>query len=134
MDPSDNVITTYLITSTGQLAQKTTANSQRFPNAKVLSNGSDNGLLSKFILPALNCPIWKVPDLADPGSIDITNELNITGTNATALPLNEMIAALRQAAPQATIPAGDPMVQVGGQISIVKLNLYRIGVAQVHKF
>jgi hypothetical protein len=59
-----------------------------------------------------------VPDLADPGKL------------TTALPLNEMQAAMDQAAPVATVPVRDPMTRDGADLSLTKLNLYRTGVDQ----
>jgi hypothetical protein len=49
-DQSDNVVTVYLVTPTGQTAQKTTANVAALSGAIEL-NGSDNLLLDNFMLP-----------------------------------------------------------------------------------
>jgi len=64
-DQSDNVTTAYLVMPNGQTAQLTAANQNRLPNAQVLTNGSDNGLLDKFVDPALGCtpgwpPTWRI--------------------------------------------------------------------------
>ncbi|TPX30283.1 hypothetical protein SmJEL517_g06124 [Synchytrium microbalum] len=114
-DQSDNLPTTYLLEG-NQTAQDTTANRAKHPNATILNNGSDNLLLDAFVAPALNCSTWKVTDLADP-----------CGPKINALPLNEIMAAVRQTDPVALVPSGDPMVSAGG---LPKLNLYRVGVFQ----
>ncbi len=64
------------------------------------------------------CTPWMVPDLANPGQM------------ATALPLNEIQAAAHQAAPVALVPSRDPMVLVGNNGNLDKLNSYRVGVDQ----
>src|SRR5216683_2114104 len=86
-DQSDNVTTGYLITGKGRIAQLTKTNLAELPNARALTNGSDNGLLDAFINPALGCNSWMVPDLADPGQM------------TTALPLNELQAEAHQPTP-----------------------------------
>jgi hypothetical protein len=119
MDPSDNVTTTYLVLPNGQTAQVTAANQQALPNAVQQDNGSDNGLLTRGIDPALGCSPWMAPDLANPGNL------------TTALPLNEIQASLYQKAPVALVPAGDDMVVVNNnQPDLDKLNAYRRGVDQ----
>src|SRR4029077_20629533 len=63
-DPSDNVTTAYLLNpATGRTAQTTSANKARMPNAEMLVNGSDNGLIDNFLDPALGCTPLKAPDL-----------------------------------------------------------------------
>lgn len=116
-DQSDNVTTSYLIAPNGRLAQNTTANRQALPNATVLTNPSDNALLIS-VDATLGCKLWMRPDLANPGHL------------TTALPLNELQAAVRQPAPVALVPATDPMVLVGTTPNLTKLNLYRLGVDQ----
>jgi hypothetical protein len=61
----------------------------------VLENGSDNLLLSDFILPALKCTAWTVTDLAAlaQGSPQLL----------PALPLNELQAAMYQTAPVVSV-------------------------------
>jgi hypothetical protein len=119
MDQSDNVVTTYLVTSTGQIAQNTALNRQKFTGTTTEVNGSDNTLLAVFVDNALGCTPWKAPDLADPGSL------------LPALPLNELQAARLQAAPQAKVPKNDPMTVDGnGNPNLNKLNAYRLGVNQ----
>lgn len=118
-DQSDNLPVTYLISADGLLAQNTTANAQALPGATTLGNPSDNGLLDRFLDPALNCTPWKVADLADPGQL------------AAGLALNEIQARRHQRRPTARIPAGDPMVlNPDGTINLDKVNAYRRGVDQ----
>lgn len=117
-DQSDNVTTDYLVTSSGQTAQVTVANLKALPGATRAANGSDNLLLDAFIDVALGCKPWMAPDLADPGQM------------VTALPLNELQAAVEQARPVALVPNRDPMVLNNNQLDMNKLNLYRRGVDQ----
>jgi len=118
-DQSDNLPVTYLISTSGLLAQNTTANAQALPGATTLGNPSDNGLLDRFLDPALNCTPWKVADLADPGKF------------VPGLALNEIQARHYQKHPIARIPAGDPMVlNPDGTINLDKVNAYRRGVDQ----
>jgi hypothetical protein len=117
-DQSDNVQTKYLVTANGQTAQLTAANQAQLPGATILSNPSDNGLLTNFIDPALGCNAWKAPNLADNGAM------------VPALPLDELQAAADQKPPVALIPLTDPMVLVNNNPSLAKTNLYRAGVDQ----
>jgi hypothetical protein len=117
-DQSDNVTSTYLITSTGAIAQNTAANAASFSGSTVLANGSDNRLAAVALDTALSCAPWKAPDLADPGQM------------VTAQPLDELQAAMYQQAPIALVPQMDPMVLVNGKPSLEKQNLYRMGVDQ----
>jgi hypothetical protein len=117
-DQSDNVQTQYLVTATGQTAQLTAANQAQLSGATVLSNPSDNGLLTRFIDPALGCQPWQAPDLADNNAM------------VSALALDELQAAADQQAPIALVPLTDPMTLVGTTQSLAKTNLYRIGVDQ----
>jgi hypothetical protein len=117
-DQSDNLPVTYLMTSDGTFAQNISTNASTL-TAKKFGNPSDNGLLDRFVDPALGCTPWKGPDLADPGH------------TVPALALNELQARQYQQFPVALIPAGDPMVLDGnGNPSLTKLNLYRAGVNQ----
>jgi hypothetical protein len=117
-DQSDNLPVTYLITPDGLFAQNTAANVLSLPGARKFGNPSDNGLLDRFVDPALGCTPWKGADLADPGQ------------TLPALPLNELQARWRVFY-QALIPAGDPMVLDNlGNSNLRKLNLYRRGVDQ----
>ncbi len=117
-DQSDNVITAYLTDGKGRTAQMNAANTGQLSHEKILVNGSDNRLLSVALDGALGCKAWMAPDLADPGQM------------TPALPLDELQAAAHQANPIAVVPAGDPMVKIGDDHSLRKLNLYRAGVDQ----
>jgi hypothetical protein len=119
-DQSDNTTTSYLVTADGRLAQDTPANLARLQGAQVARNGSDEGLLVRAIDGALGCPPWKVPDLADASHQQLV----------TSWPLNELMAAARQAPPVALVPAGDPFVFEGDDPSLEKLNAFRAGVGQ----
>ena len=120
-DQSDNLLTQYLLTPNGQLAQNT-ADNRMIPDVTVLSNPSDERLLSVFVAPALlTCPTWTAPDLTDPGQ------------KVGALALNELRAGAFQPPPQALIPLGDPFAQLppySGIIDLGQVNLYRLGVDQ----
>lgn len=119
-DQSDNDETHYLIVS-NQVAQDTTANRAQFPSAAVASNGSDEGTVVPALDAALGCTPWKVTDLGDPQQ-----------TIGTGL-LNEIQASRFQAAPVATVPAGDDFVvnpAPAGAQDLNKLNLYRQEVDQ----
>ena len=116
-DQSDNLPTSYLMTSDG-MAQRTQTNLSRFPDAVTLGNPSDNRLVDVALDGALGCTPWKAADLADPGQM------------IPALPLNELQARARQRFPVALVPAGDPMVLNNGSKDLVKVNAYRRGVDQ----
>jgi hypothetical protein len=116
-DQSDNLPTSYLMTSDG-MAQKTQANLSRYTDAVPLNNASDNRLVDVALDGALGCTPWKAADLADPGQL------------VPALPLNELQARARQGFPVALIPAGNPMVLSNGARDLVKVNAYRRGVDQ----
>jgi hypothetical protein len=109
MDQSDNVVTTYLVTASGQTAQMTAANVAALQNTQTQTNGSDNRLLAIALDGALGCTPWMASDLADPGHL------------VPALPLNELQASVQQAAPVALVPAGDPMVLNNNQPDLNKL-------------
>jgi hypothetical protein len=118
-DQSDNVTTKYLAAANGQIAQDTAANAAAMPNAAVLANPSDNGLLDNFIDPALGCTPWTMPDVGD------------NGTPATSLALDEIQANAFPTNPSALVPLNDPMTLDGnGNFSTQKTNLYRQGVDQ----
>jgi len=114
-DQSDNVVTNYVLTADGQVAQDTPANRAL---GAVINNGSDEGLLTRKIDPALGCQPPVAPDLTQGGAM------------VGSLALNELSAAQQQAAPIALVPPNDPMVQVNGNPSIAKTILYRLGVGQ----
>jgi len=118
-DQSDNVVSSYLVLDNGRTAQNTAANRAGLGTGwHVMSNGSDNGLVDRFVGPALGCPAWTAPDLGDPGA------------SVPSLALNELLAAARATAPVALVPPNDPMTQVNGRSSLAKTNLYRAGVDQ----
>ncbi len=118
MDQSDNVQTQYIVLDNGRTAQFSTANLNKFPNATIIANPSDNALLTHFVDPALGCQPWQAPDLANNNAM------------VSALPLDELQAAAHQAAPVALVPSGDPMTLLGNDRSLTKTNLYRMGVDQ----
>ena len=117
-DQSDNVTTTYRITQDGKLAQDTSENASSLPGSVAFGNGSDNRLLAIALDNALGCKPWTAPDLADPGQM------------VTALPLDELQAAMYQPSPVALVPGNDPMTLVNGRPNLAKQNLYRAGVDQ----
>lgn len=115
-DQSDNLPTLYLVSPRGRLSQFTKKNQAAHTSSVPLGNPSDNRLTDAFVDPAMGCKPWTAPDLADPGSL------------VAALPLNELQARFTQPAPVATVPGGDPMTLVNGNLSLTKTNLYREGV------
>jgi hypothetical protein len=115
-DQSDNLDSSYLALANGRTAQNNAANLAALPVRTVLTNASDNGLLNRFIAPALGCTPFTAPDLT------------AGGTRVPSLALNELQAAAAQAPPMALVPPNDPMVQINGRQSVVKTNLYRAGV------
>ncbi|KAI9324880.1 hypothetical protein DFJ73DRAFT_914741, partial [Zopfochytrium polystomum] len=112
MDPSDNMVTTYLVNANNMIGQKTVANAKTLTTE--LNNGSDNLLVDAFLRPALGCTAFTAPNLADPN-----------GPPVGAVALNELQAAKLQAAPLALVPPNDPMVLNNAAMSQQKLNLYR---------
>jgi hypothetical protein len=123
MDPADNVVTTYLVDpATGRTAQNSAVNQAVFTNTVVLKNGSDNLLLSTLDM-VMGCKPFRVRNL-----VDINNP--VTGGLISSMALDEIHAALRQTAPYAYLPKGDPMVRIGGLPNLAKLNAYRQGVFQ----
>jgi hypothetical protein len=121
-DQSDNVLASYvIITQNGvpTFAQNTAAN-RAMAGAKVITNASDNRLVSVAIDTAFGCTPWNVLDLTDPAG----------NAQTTSLALNELFAANRQPAPQALTPANHIFTLVNGAASLAKVNLYRAGVNQ----
>jgi hypothetical protein len=112
-DQSDNVVTQYLINGNGQTAQATAANKAALAGATTLSNGSDDALLSDFVLPANGCTPFTAPDATNPN-----------GT-APSQALNELSAMVNQKGTIALVPPNDEMTLVGGNMSIAKTNVYR---------
>ena len=118
-DQSDNVISSYIITNTLQVAQNTAANRKNLTVLGIVGNGSDNRLLDIFIDPAIGCKSFTAPDLADPNS------------NLPSLALNELFASqLGINNNVAIVPSGDPMCLFNDAPNLQKLNLYRQGVNQ----
>jgi len=117
-DQSDNVTTRYLLTANGQTAQDNATNTAAMPTATVISNGSDNALLTGFLDPTLGCTPFTAPDLSN------------AGTPGTSQALDELFAARNQTAPVALVPENDPMTLVNGAFSQRKTNRYRTSVDQ----
>jgi hypothetical protein len=114
-DQSDNAVASYLFNpDTGQSAQATAANVAAMPNATAESNGSDNGLLDKFVDPALGCTPFTAP-----------NPTNPAGSSASQA-LNELSARANQKGTIALLPVNNPQLLVGGQFSLGKTNAYRV--------
>jgi len=113
-DQSDNVISTYLLNGTGQTAQNTAANKNAMGGSTVISNGSDDALLSHFVDPALGCTPFTTTDTTSPNGTD--------GSQA----LNSLSARQEQAGTRALLPVNDPQLLVAGQFSIGKTNTYRM--------
>jgi hypothetical protein len=117
-DQSDNVVTTYLMNAQGQTAQDSAANVAGLADATAINNGSDNALVNKFMDPALGCTPYEFRDM--------TAAAGKSGSQIT----DELMAAADQAAPVALVPLNDPMTQVNGAASMLKTNLFRLGVDQ----
>jgi len=114
-DQSDNAVASYLFDpATGQSAQATAANAGAMANATVEQNGSDNGLLDKFVDPALGCTPFTAP-----------NPTNPNGSSASQA-LNELSARANQKGTIALLPVNNPQLLVGGNFSIGKTNAYRV--------
>jgi len=114
-DQSDNAVASYLFDpATGQTAQATAANQAAMTGATVEHNGSDNGLLDRFVDVALGCTPFTAPN--------VTNPNGSSGSQA----LNELSARVNQKGTIALLPVNNPQLLVGGQFSVSKTNLYRI--------
>ena len=114
-DQSDNAVASYLFDPvTGKSAQATAANVAAMTNATVESNGSDNGLLDKFVDPALGCTPFTAPNTTNPA-----------GASASQA-LNELSARANQKGTIALLPVNNPQLLVGGQFSLGKTNMYRV--------
>jgi hypothetical protein len=114
-DQSDNAVASYLFDpATGQSAQATAANAGAMTGATVEQNGSDNGLLDKFVDPALGCTPFTAP-----------NPTNPAGSSASQA-LNELSARQNQKGMVALLPVNNPQLVVGGQFSLGKTNAYRV--------
>jgi hypothetical protein len=112
-DQSDNVVTSYLINSSGQTAQDTSANASAISGAQTLTNGSDDALLSDFVDPANGCKAYTA-----------TDSTAAAGTSASQA-LNELQAKAGQQTTVAVVPPNDEMTLVGGQMNLAKTNVYR---------
>ena len=122
-DPSDNVVTTYLLDPVTMTVMQDTPNNRRIhPTFTILKNGSDNRLLVT-LNAAMQCTGYMAPLLTDAGA-----------SLSASLVLNEIHAMYRQASPMVLIPSRDPMTRivVNGQPvpSLIKNNLYRKGIHQ----
>ena len=117
-DQSDNVVSTYLLTASGQTAQDSAANETSLAGASAINNGSDNALVNKFMDPALGCTPYQFRDM--------TAASGRSGSQIT----DELLASADQAAPVALVPLSDPMTEVGGRRSVMKTDIFRIGVGQ----
>jgi hypothetical protein len=117
-DQSDNVVSQYLLTASGQTAQNSPANAGQLAGATVLANGSDDALLSEFVDPANGCTPFTAPDTTYPKA------------NGPSQALNELQAMVDQKTTVAVVPPNDEMTLVGGQMSIAKTNVYRSLVGQ----
>src|SRR6266566_261111 len=114
-DQSDNAVASYLFNpATGQTAQATAANQANLTQDTTESNGSDNGLLDKFVDPALGCTPFTAP-----------NPTNPNGASASQA-LNELSARQNQKGTVALLPVNNPQLLVGGQFSLGKTDTYRI--------
>ncbi|MGH3262446.1 MAG: hypothetical protein ACRDNS_10650, partial [Trebonia sp.] len=112
-DQSDNVVSQYLLTANGQTAQATAANKTALAGATAVANGSDDALLSDFVLPANGCTPFTAPDNTNPNG------------NSSSQALNELSARANQKGTIAVVPPNDEMTLVGGAMSITKANVYR---------
>ena len=83
-------------------------------NATTEANGSDNGLLNKFVDPALGCTPFTAPNATNPNGA--------SGSQA----LDELSARANQKGTIALLPVNNPQLLVGGQFSVGKTNTYRI--------
>ena len=119
-DQSDNVTSVYLLNpTTGQTAQASAANQANMAGATVLSNGSDNALVDKFMDPALGCTPFMAPDLAN------------NNTPTTSQALDELLAARNMPRVPALVPENDPMtLDANGNLDPAKTNMYRAEVGQ----
>ncbi len=114
-DQSDNAVASYLFNpATGQTAQATAANQANLTQDTTESNGSDNGLLDKFVDPALGCTPFTAPNATNPN-----------GASASQA-LNELSARQNQKGTVALLPVNNPQLLVGGQFSLGKTDTYRI--------
>jgi hypothetical protein len=113
-DQSDNAVASYLFNpNTGQTAQATAANQASLPGDTPVNNGSDNGLLDRFVDPALGCTPFTAPNSTNPAG------------QSSSQALNELSARQNQKGTIALLPVNNPQLLVGGQFSLGKTNMYR---------
>jgi len=112
-DQSDNVESQYLLTASGQTAQATAANKTALNGAQLVTNGSDDALLSDFVDPANGCSGFSASDATNPN-----------GTSGSQA-LNELSARVNQKGVIALVPPNDEMTLARGNMSITKTNVYR---------
>ena len=106
-DQSDNAVASYLFNpATGQTSQATAANAANLTQDTAETNGSDNGLLDKFVDPALGCTPFTAPNTTNPA-----------GASASQA-LNELSARQNQKGTIALLPVNNPQLLVGGQFSL----------------
>src|SRR6266550_4145540 len=114
-DQSDNAVASYLFDpATGQTAQATAANAAAMTGATVEQNGSDNGLLDKFVDVALGCTPFTAPNPTNPAG------------QSSSQALNELSARQNQKGTVALLAVNNPQLLVGGQFSLGKTNTYRM--------
>jgi hypothetical protein len=114
-DQSDNAVASYLFDpATGKAAQATAANVAAMTGATLQQNGSDNGLLDKFVDPALGCTPFTAPNPTNPNG------------SSSSQALNELSARQNQKGMVALLPVNNPQLVVGGQFSLGKTNAYRM--------
>ena len=112
-DQSDNAVASYLFDpATGQSAQATAANQAAMANATLETNGSDNGLLDKFVDPAL-------------GYRPSPRQPHQPASWSSSQALNELSARANQKGTIALLPVNNPQLLVGGRFSLGKTNVYR---------
>ena len=119
-DQSDNVVSAYLINGNGQTAQDTAANAAAMGGSQIITNGSDDALLSQFVDPSLGCTPFTAPD----------STFAFGNSRSASQALNELSARQNQRGTIALVPVNDPMTLVGGKFSVQKTNVYRALVDQ----
>jgi hypothetical protein len=112
-DQSDNTVTQYLINGNGQTEQATPANVAANANDTLLTNGSDDALISEFVDPSNGCTPFTAPSTTYPKTAEPSQALN------------ELSARVNQKTTPAETPVNDEMVLVNGNFSIAKTNIYR---------
>jgi len=118
-DQSDNVLSSYILTTDLKVAQNTVENNQNLNVLLIADNGSDNRLLNKFYNPAIGCKSFVAPDLLEP--LITRSSLALNELQANSAFLNEQ---------KALIPGINPMALVNNMQNLDKVNAYRIGVNQ----